>query len=54
MTQLPEIRLPSGIDADEVLRRLERVLDPELDESVLALGFLVSIHGEDSGRTRER
>ena len=49
MTQLPEIRLPPGIDADEVLRRLERVLDPELDESVLALGFVVSIHGEDSG-----
>ena len=49
MNQLPEIRLPSGIDADEVLCRLERVLDPELDESVLALGFLVSIHGENSG-----
>ena len=49
MTQLPEIRLPAGIDADEVLRRLGRVLDPELDESVLALGFVVSIHGEDAG-----
>ena len=49
MTRLPEMQLPPGIDADEVLRRLERVLDPELDESVLALGFLVSIHGEDSG-----
>ena len=49
MTQVPEIRLPLRVDADDVLRRLERVLDPELDESVLTLGFVGVIHGDDAG-----
>ena len=31
---------PPGYDGTEILQRLERVLDPELDESVLHLGFI--------------
>ena len=49
MTQTPDIRLPSHLDRDEILARLDRVLDPELDESVLSLGFVESIAGDDTG-----
>ena len=35
MTQTPEIHLPPELDSDEMLAQLDRVLDPELDESVL-------------------
>jgi metal-sulfur cluster biosynthetic enzyme len=31
---------PPGYDSREILQRLEQVLDPELDESVLHLGFV--------------
>jgi metal-sulfur cluster biosynthetic enzyme len=31
---------PPGYDGTEILQRLEQVLDPELDESVLHLGFV--------------
>ena len=49
MTPIPDIRLPSGIDRDVLLARLDRVLDPELDESVLSLGFVESVTGDDAG-----
>ena len=49
MTPHPDIRLPSGIDRDALLARLDRVLDPELDESVLSLGFVESVAGDDAG-----
>ena len=49
MTKVPDIRLPSGIDCDALLSRLDRVLDPELDESVLSLGFVESVTGDAAG-----
>ncbi len=49
MTPSPDISLPARIDRDAVLARLDRVLDPELDESVLSLGFVESIAGDDEG-----
>ena len=49
MTTLPDIHLPSLINADDLLERLDRVLDPELDESVLSLGFVESVVGDDAG-----
>ena len=50
MTTLPDIHLPSLINADDLLARLDRVLDPELDESVLSLGFVESVAGDDAGK----
>ncbi len=35
--------LPAGYDSTPVPERLARVLDPELDESVLDLGFIRSL-----------
>ena len=49
MTTLPEIHLASPIDRDALMAGLERVLDPELDESVLSLGFVESVAGDDAG-----
>ena len=49
MTPTPDISLPSGVDRDEVLARLDRVLDPELDESVLTLGFVERVEGDLAG-----
>ena len=49
MTRLPDIQLASPLDTDALLARLERVLDPELDESVLSLGFVESVAGDDAG-----
>ncbi len=49
MTPIVDIRLPPHLDRDAVLARLDRVLDPELDESVLSLGFVESVAGDDAG-----
>ena len=49
MTQTPEVSLPSHLDRGQILARLDRVLDPELDESVLSLGFVESVAGDDTG-----
>ncbi len=49
MTPKPEITLPTSVDRDAVLARLDRVLDPELDESVLSLGFVQRVEGDGSG-----
>ena len=49
MTTVPVIDLPPQIDEDTLLARLDRVLDPELDESVLSLGFVESVSGDDTG-----
>ena len=49
MTAAPDIQLPHGQDPKLILAALDRVLDPELDESVLALGFVESIAGDESG-----
>ena len=38
MTPTPVINLPPSLDRDAVLERLDKVVDPELDESILSLG----------------
>ena len=49
MSGVPDISLPPGVDRDEVTARLDRVLDPELDESVLSLGFVERVEGDPAG-----
>ncbi len=49
MTTFSDIRLPSRINADDLLASLDRVLDPELDESILSLDFVESVAGDDTG-----
>ena len=41
------INLTPNHDQDEILRQLGRVLDPELDQSVLDLGFISSIDSQE-------
>ena len=43
----PECELPSGYDRAAILERLGRVLDPELDEPLLKLGFIRSLEIHD-------
>ncbi len=50
MTPPIDMRLPDFLNADAVLACLDRVLDPELDESVLSLGFVESVFGDDGGQ----
>ena len=45
----PRISLPPRIDRAAVLYRLDRVLDPELDESVLSLGFVETVTCDGDG-----
>ena len=45
----PAMKLPPQLDRESVLARLDRVLDPELDESVLSLGFVESVTGDADG-----
>jgi metal-sulfur cluster biosynthetic enzyme len=47
MGQDPLIDLPSGTDKAAILDRLARVMDLELDESILSLGFVRSISLRD-------
>lgn len=49
MTQTFEVSLPPHLDRDAVLAALDRVLDPELDESVLALGFVETVSCDEAG-----
>ena len=50
MTQTIDLRLPTFLEPDAVLASLDRVLDPELDESVLSLGFVESVAANDEGQ----
>ena len=50
MTAMPDIQLPHGFDREAMLAALDRVLDPELDESVLSLGFVDSLSADESGQ----
>lgn len=47
------LSLPNTLDREVIFRRLERVLDPELDESILKLGFVKSIKAESDRLTIE-
>ena len=49
MTPTTDISLPAHLDREEVLAGLDRVLDPELDESVLSLGFVENVSGDEAG-----
>ncbi len=49
MTSTPRLSLPPDMDPDAVLARLDRVLDPELDESVVSLGFVEEITSDHQG-----
>ena len=49
MTPIPEFRVPPHIDQGAIQARLDRVMDPELDESVLSLGFVESVVGDTTG-----
>ena len=49
MTPVINTHLPPHIDEEDLLARLDRVLDPELDESVLSLGFVESVSSDDTG-----
>ena len=40
------LSLPDTLDREVIFKRLEKVLDPELDESILKLGFVKSIKAE--------
>ena len=48
-----KLSIPSGLDREAVLRQLDAVLDPELDESILALGFVKTVEGNGSHLTVE-
>ena len=45
--------LPDTLDREVIFKRLERVLDPELDESILKLGFVKSVEAESGHLTIE-
>ena len=49
MIDAPTIALPSFLDEETVFQRLDRVLDPELDESIVELGFIHSVQGDEAG-----
>ncbi len=49
MIDAPTIELPSFLNRDSVIQRLDKVLDPELDESIVRLGFIESVQGDDNG-----
>jgi metal-sulfur cluster biosynthetic enzyme len=46
-----KLLVPLDLDQQEILERLDTVLDPELDESVLKLGFVEAIDAEDGRLT---
>ena len=47
------LSLPETLDREVIFKRLEKVLDPELDESILKLGFVKSIEAEGGHLTIE-
>ena len=49
MIDAPTIELPSFLDRESVVQRLDKVLDPELDESIVELGFVHAVQGDEAG-----
>ena len=47
------LSLPDTLDREVIFKQLEMVLDPELDESILKLGFVKSIAAENGHLTIE-
>ena len=48
-----KLSVPPSLDQRAILERLDTVLDPELDESVLKVGFVEAIDAEDGRLTIE-
>ena len=48
-----QLSLPDTLDRAVIFKRLEKVLDPELDEPILKLGFVKSIEAESDHLTIE-
>ena len=48
-----QFSLPATLDREVIFERLENVLDPELDESILKLGFVKSLEAENGHLTIE-
>jgi metal-sulfur cluster biosynthetic enzyme len=46
-----QCEFPPGYDGTVLLERLQPILDPELDESILQLGFIQSLHVHDGHAT---
>jgi predicted TIM-barrel fold metal-dependent hydrolase len=46
-----QCEFPPGYDGTVLLERLQHILDPELDESILQLGFVQSLHVYDGHAT---
>ena len=53
MASLMSIDLPPSFDQTVILEKLDRVLDPELDESIISLGFVTGIKGAGGHLTVE-
>ena len=47
------LSLPDTLDRETIFKQLEKVLDPELDEPILKLGFVKSIQAESEHLTIE-
>ena len=47
------LSIPDTLDREVIFKRLEKVLDPELDEPILRLGFVKSIEAESGHLTIE-
>ena len=47
------LSIPASIDREEILKQLDAVLDPELDESILALGMVKIVEGSGAHLTVE-
>ena len=48
-----QLSLPDTLNREAIFKRLEKVLDPELDEPILKLGFVKSIEAESDHLTIE-
>jgi metal-sulfur cluster biosynthetic enzyme len=48
-----QLSLETPLDRDIILQRLDRVIDPELDTSILKLGFVKSLEAKDGHLTVE-
>ena len=53
MSDRIRLSIPSTLDREAILERLNTVLDPEIDESILSLGFVETIEAEAGHLTVE-
>ncbi|MCZ6679698.1 MAG: iron-sulfur cluster assembly protein [Candidatus Poribacteria bacterium] len=53
MSDNVQLSIPASLDREIILERLDRVLDPELDEPIVKLGFVKSLEAENGHLTIE-